>query len=80
MMLSANFISCQRASKKIASAKAVVANSVGTTAVEELCDNLFEELQKEGKSCTECAALSGFSDYSSFYRAYVNKYGKSPQA
>lgn len=40
---------------------------------------LFEELQKEGKSCTECAALSGFSDYSSFYRAYVNKYGKSPE-
>lgn len=36
------------------------------------------ELKREGKNLTEAAILAGFNDYSSFYRAYKNKYRASP--
>lgn len=36
------------------------------------------ELKKEGKSIGEAAQLSGFRDYSSFYRAYMKEYGMPP--
>ena len=37
------------------------------------------ELKRQGKNLTEAATLAGFNDYSSFYRAYKNKYKKSPK-
>ncbi len=40
---------------------------------------MFEEKRKEERLLTECASLSGFTDYSAFYRAYIKKYGKSPK-
>lgn len=40
---------------------------------------LVRELEKEGKSISEAASISGFSSYSSFYRAYVKEYGCSPR-
>lgn len=39
----------------------------------------FNELKKSGKRMTEAAFLSGFNDYSVFYRTYVKKYGHSPE-
>jgi len=39
----------------------------------------FNELRKSGKKLTESAFLSGFNDYSVFYRTYVKKYGHSPE-
>lgn len=40
---------------------------------------LARELKAEGKSISEAAILAGFSDYSSFYRAYVKVFGTSPR-
>jgi len=37
------------------------------------------ELKRQGKNFTEAAVLAGFNDYSSFYRAYMNKHKKSPK-
>lgn len=37
------------------------------------------ELKAEGKSITQAALLSGFRDYSSFYRAYQKEFGCSPR-
>ncbi len=39
----------------------------------------FNELKKNGKRTTEAAFLSGFNDYSTFYRTYVKKHGHSPE-
>ena len=39
----------------------------------------FNELKKNGKRMTEAAFLSGFNDYSTFYRTYVKKYGHAPE-
>lgn len=36
-------------------------------------------LKREGKRLTEASMEAGFSDYSSFYRAYVKRYGKGPK-
>ncbi|MBQ2889394.1 MAG: helix-turn-helix domain-containing protein [Clostridia bacterium] len=36
-------------------------------------------LKREGKSLTQASIEAGFSDYSSFYRAYVKRYGISPK-
>ncbi|MFA7637269.1 MAG: AraC family transcriptional regulator [Monoglobales bacterium] len=36
------------------------------------------ELIKLGKSLAEAAALAGFNNYSSFYRAYIREYGTAP--
>lgn len=38
-----------------------------------------KELRSEGKSISEAAMLSGFCDYSSFYRAYKKMTGRSPK-
>ncbi len=38
------------------------------------------ELIKSGKNLGEAAENSGFNNYSSFYRAYVNEFGVKPQA
>lgn len=40
---------------------------------------LAGELASDGKSLSEAAALAGFSDYSSFYRAYKKEYGQKPR-
>ena len=40
---------------------------------------LADELIKAGKNLTDAALLSGFSSYSSFYRAYINAYNKNPR-
>ena len=40
---------------------------------------LAGELMADGKSLSEAAALAGFSDYSSFYRAYRKEYGHQPR-
>lgn len=40
---------------------------------------LADEFIKMGHSLSEAAALSGFSDYSSFYRAFFKRYGESPK-
>lgn len=40
---------------------------------------LAEDMIKEGRSVGESALVSGFNSYSSFYRAYVQKYGKPPK-
>lgn len=40
---------------------------------------LADTLKSEGKTLTEAALLSGFGDYSSFYRAYMKKNHKSPK-
>lgn len=37
------------------------------------------ELIKLGKSLTESAALAGFNNYSSFYRAYIKEHGAAPR-
>ena len=39
-----------------------------------------KELIKSGKTASYAADASGFNNYSSFYRAYVNEYGISPSA
>lgn len=39
----------------------------------------LKDLCKRGISIGKAAALCGFSDYSSFYRFYVKKYGVSPK-
>ena len=38
-----------------------------------------KELLKSGKWPTEVAEICGFNDYSTFYRAYKQKYGVSPK-
>ena len=40
---------------------------------------LVRELKSEGKNISEAAMRAGFTDYSSFYRAYVKEYGVSPR-
>ena len=40
---------------------------------------LAERLMREGTSLTEVCYASGFTSYSSFYRAYRKKYAKSPR-
>lgn len=40
---------------------------------------LAKELITNGKSLSEAASLAGFSDYSSFYRAYKKEYGHQPR-
>ncbi len=40
---------------------------------------LADEFIKMGKSLSQAATLSGFCDYSSFYRAYLKRYGQSPK-
>ena len=40
---------------------------------------LARELKTEGKSISEAAMMAGFTDYSSFYRAYIKEYGVSPR-
>ena len=40
---------------------------------------LTGELVSNGKSLSEAATLAGFSDYSSFYRAYKKEYGQKPR-
>ncbi|MBQ7793426.1 MAG: helix-turn-helix transcriptional regulator, partial [Clostridia bacterium] len=40
---------------------------------------LVQELYNSGKSLSDSAVLAGFSDYSSFYRTYLNEYGVSPK-
>lgn len=37
------------------------------------------ELRADGMSISDAATLSGFNDYSSFYRAYQKEYGASPR-
>ena len=37
-----------------------------------------KELIKSGKTASFASDASGFKNYSSFYRAYVNEYGTSP--
>jgi len=39
----------------------------------------FNELIKSEKNLTQAALLSGFNDYSVFYRTYTKKYGHSPE-
>lgn len=41
---------------------------------------LARELKAEGKSIGEAAMMAGFTDYSSFYRAYIKEYGISPRS
>ena len=36
------------------------------------------ELRKQGKSISEAAYLSGFGNYTSFYRAYLKEFGSPP--
>lgn len=38
------------------------------------------ELKADGKSLGDASALAGFSCYSAFYRAYVQRFGTSPKA
>lgn len=38
------------------------------------------ELTSEGKSISEAALMSGFGNYSSFYRAYICEYSVSPKS
>lgn len=40
---------------------------------------LAREYVREGKTLTEAAILSGFSDYSSFYRAYMKENKQNPK-
>lgn len=40
---------------------------------------LASELYEKGHSLSEAAFAAGFHDYSSFYRAYVDKYKRSPK-
>lgn len=40
---------------------------------------LVRELNAEGKNLGEAAITAGFTDYSSFYRAYKKEYGVSPR-
>jgi len=40
---------------------------------------LSREYVREGKTLTEAAILSGFSDYSSFYRAYMKENKQNPK-
>lgn len=40
---------------------------------------MADELVKEGRTLTDAAMLSGFSNYSSFYRAYMKRYHKNPR-
>lgn len=40
----------------------------------------IKELTKEGKNITEAASLAGFNSYSSFYRAYKEKFDSSPKS
>ena len=40
---------------------------------------LAEDMIKEGKAVGEAAIMAGFNSYSSFYRTYTQKYGKSPK-
>lgn len=40
---------------------------------------MVDELVKEGRTLTDAAMLSGFSNYSSFYRAYVKTYKRNPR-
>ena len=40
----------------------------------------YQELIKSGKTASFASDTSGFKNYSSFYRAYVNEYGTSPSA
>ena len=39
---------------------------------------LAQQLLKDGKSATEVAQITGFQNYSSFYRAYLKQTGHSP--
>ena len=41
---------------------------------------LVREMKAEGKSISEAALMSGFRDYSSFYRAYQKEFGVSPRS
>lgn len=41
---------------------------------------LAKDFVREGKTLTEAALLSGFSDYSSFYRAYMKKNKQNPKS
>ncbi|MEE1350597.1 MAG: AraC family transcriptional regulator [Clostridia bacterium] len=41
---------------------------------------MADELVKEGRTLTDAAMLSGFSNYSSFYRAYMKSYHKNPRS
>ena len=41
--------------------------------------NLAKEFVSDGKTLTEAAILSGFSDYSSFYRAYTKEHNQKPK-
>jgi AraC-like DNA-binding protein len=38
-----------------------------------------QELVSEGMNINDAASISGFHDYSSFYRAYKNEFGTSPR-
>ncbi len=38
-----------------------------------------KDMIKSGMPASEAAKLSGFNNYSSFYRAYLNEYGSSPK-
>lgn len=56
--------------------------ATGLTIHEYICRKrlaLVRELREEGKSLNEAAMTAGFSDYSSFYRAYVKEYGIPPR-
>lgn len=56
--------------------------ATGLTIHEYLCRKRLtrvRELTAEGRNITEAAHLSGFHDYSSFYRAYRKEYGTSPK-
>lgn len=41
---------------------------------------MANELVKEGRTLTDAAMFSGFSNYSSFYRAYMKSYHKNPRS
>lgn len=47
--------------------------------INEMRLSKVRELVKDGTSLSHAAYLCGFKDYSSFFRFYKNKYGKSPQ-
>ena len=63
----------QRAYNKEYKVQAIkLAHEIGST-------KAANELVKEGRTLTDAAMLSGFSNYSSFYRAYVKTYKKNPR-
>ena len=56
--------------------------ATGLTVHDYICRkrlNKVRELRQNGKSISEAAMLSGFSDYSSFYRTYKKLMGCSPK-